>query len=274
VGRTALQVARYALLLAISAAALYPVLWALAAALKSRAEYVRNPSGLPESIDLSNFGAVLSDDDVMGYLLNSVIVVGAAVPLVTASSVLAGYALARLWGRGGMVILFVFLFAEFVPVTIVAIPLLLTVRELGFEDGTLRLTLVYSVVLMGFAVLVARAFFRSVPEELREAARLDGCTEFQAFRRVMVPLARSPITLIAVISFIFLWNELFLAVVLLNDAGERTLPLGLTEFQGRYSTDWPVVASALLLSTVPTLALYALFQGRIVKQLSRSTSRV
>lgn len=267
------ETARYAILIVASAASLYPVLWMLTVAMKTKAEYTQHPMSLPQSLNFDNFAAVLGNDDVLRYVLNSVIVVGAAVPLVTFTSVLAGYALARLWGRGGFVILFVFLFSELVPISILAIPLLLTVKEVGVEDGALRLICVYSVLMMGFAVLLTRAFFRAIPEELREAARLDGCSEFGVFWRIMVPLARSPITLIAVITFIVLWNELFLAVVLLDSAAGRTLPLGLTEFRGRYSTDWPTVSAALLLSALPTMVLYAAFQSRIANQFSRSTTR-
>lgn len=264
---------RYTVLLIMSVAALYPVLWLVGTSLKSQDEYVKDPAALPNSFDLSNFGEVLADDRVIGYLRNSFVVVGVAVPLVTVTAVLAGYALARLWGRGGAVLLMVFLGSELVPLAIVSIPLLLTVKELGIDNGLLRLIFVYSVLMMGFAVLLSWAFFRSVPEELREAARLEGCSEFGVFRRIMVPLARSPITLIAVVTFISLWNELFLAVVLLDSGADRTLPLGLTELKGRYVTDWPKVAAALLLSALPTLILYGLFQGRIASQFSRSTTR-
>lgn len=267
------EIGRYTVLLTMSAAALYPVLWLIGASLKSQDEYVKDPAALPNSFDLSNFREVFADDRIIGYLRNSFIVVGVAVPLVTITAVMAGYALARLWGRGGAVLLMVFLGSELVPLAIVSIPLLLTVKEVGIDNGLLRLIFVYSVLMMGFAVLLSWAFFRSVPEELREAARLEGCSEFGVFRRIMVPLARSPITLIAVITFISLWNELFLAVVLLDSGADRTLPLGLTELKGRYVTDWPKVAAALLLSAVPTLTLYALFQGRIASQFSRSTTR-
>ena len=266
-------VARHTVLLVASILSIYPLLWLLTVALKTQKEYTQNATSLPGSIDLGNFGAVLGNDVVLRYFLNSVVVVGVAVPIVTVTAVAAGYALARLYGRGGVFLLFVFLFSEFVPLTIVAIPLLLSVKEMGLEHGIVRLMLVYSVLMMGFAVLVSRAFFRSIPEELREAARLDGCGELQVFRRIMVPLARSPITLIAVISFIFLWNEFFLAVVLLESGSDRTLPLGLTEFRGQYQTDWPKIAAALVLSAVPTLLLYAGFQGRIANQFSRSTTR-
>jgi len=268
------ELARYAILIVASAIALYPVLWLVAAAMKTQPEYIQNPTGLPHSINFTNFQTVLGNHVLLRYVLNSAIVVGCAVPIVTVTSAMAGYSLARLWGKaGGTAILFLFLFSEFVPIGIVAIPLLLTMQQLGIESGKVRLICVYSVLMMGFAVLVFRAFFRSVPEELREAARLDGCSEFGVFWRIMVPLARSPMTLIAVISFIALWNELFLAVVLLNDATDRTLPLGLTELRGTYSTDWPTLAAALLLSAVPTLVLYAVFQNKITSQLSRSTTR-
>lgn len=269
-----MRAARYLTLVAASVVSLYPMLWLAAVALKSPSEYVEDPLGLPDGLDLSNFGTVLGNDDMLRYFKNSLIVVGLAVPLMTATAVAAGYALARLWGRAGMALLFVFLCSEFVPIGIIVIPLLITTNELGFDAGLVRLILVYSVALMGFAVLMSRSFFRSIPEDLREAARLDGCSEFQVFRRIMVPLARSPITLIAVVAFIALWNEYFLAVVLLNSADDFTLPLRLTEYRGQYSTNWPTVAAALLISALPTMVLYALFQGRIAGQFSRSTTRM
>jgi raffinose/stachyose/melibiose transport system permease protein len=268
-----LDIVRYAVLLIASAVSLFPVLWLATVSLKSSQEYVNDPIGLPDGIDLSNFGTVLGNDHMIRYFTNSVIVVGIAVPIVTVTAVAAGYALARLWGRSGMVLLFVFLFSELVPIGIIVIPLLITVREIGIEHGIMRLILVYSVALMGFAVLVSRAFFRSIPEQLREAARLDGCSELQVLRRIMLPLGRSPIALIAVIAFIALWNEYFLAVVLVNDSNQFTLPLGLTDYRGQYSTNWPTVAAALLVSTAPTMVLYALFQGRIASQFTRSTTR-
>jgi ABC-type glycerol-3-phosphate transport system permease component len=256
-----------------SAAALYPVLWVATVALKTQSEFSQDPMSLPAALNFDSFSAILGNEGIRQYFLNSLLVVGVTVPIATAVCVAAGYALARLWGRGGIVILFVFLFSELVPLSIVVIPLFVTVKELGIDNGILRLMCVYSVGIMGFAVLVSRAFFRSIPEELREAARLDGCSEFQVFRKIMVPLARSPITLIAIVSFLFLWNEFFLAAVLVNSPDERTLPLGLVELRGQYTTDWPKLAAALLLSMIPTLVLYGLFMNRITGQFSRSTTR-
>lgn len=268
------EVGRYVILTVAAAVALYPVVWLLSVAMKTQSEYVQDPNGLPDGLDFSNFATVLGNDSVIRYLVNSVIVVSIAVPIVVLTASMAGYALARLWGeRTSLGILMFFLLSEFVPIGILAVPLLLTVQELGIDDGKVRLVCVYSVMMMGFAVLIFRAFFRSIPEELREAARLDGCGEFKVFWRIMVPLARSPIAMVCAILFIVMWNELFLAVVLLRDASDRTLPLGLTELRGTYQTNWPTLAAALLLSAIPTLVIYAIFQKRITGQFSRSTSR-
>jgi ABC-type glycerol-3-phosphate transport system permease component len=264
---------RYLVLGVASIVAIYPVWWVLSVALKNQSDYVQHPMSPPSSLYLHNFVEALTNHDLQRYALNTVVVVLVGVPLVTATSVAAGYALARLCGRGGAIILFAFIFSELVPLTVLAIPLLLLVSKLGIDNGIVRVVCAYSVALLGFGVLVSRAFFRSFPEELREAARLDGCGELQVFRQIMIPLARSPITFIAIVSFIFLWNEFFLAAVLINDNKHRTLPLGLAALRGEFITDWPMVAAALLLSTIPTLVIYALFQGRIANQFSRSTTR-
>src|SRR5215212_8868793 len=124
VWRWAREIARYAILVVASLAGIFPVLWMVTVAMKDQAEYANERVGLPDALSLSNFSSVLSDPQFLKYVLNSVIVVGVAVPVLTITSVMAGYALARLWGRAGIPILFVFLTSELIPLPIVAIPLL------------------------------------------------------------------------------------------------------------------------------------------------------
>lgn len=271
--RTTATICRYALLLAASAISLYPMLWVVTVAFKSQGEYTTDPMSFPTSFNLDNFSSVIGNERMRAYFWNSVLVVIVAVPALTVSSAAAGYALARLWGRAGNVVLVTFLLSEFIPLAVLVVPLFLTIAELGVGHGVVKLMFVYMTMLMGFAVLMFRSFFRSIPEEFREAARLDGASEFRVFTNIMLPLARSPMTLIAVIGFLVMWNEYFLAAVLINDDAHRTVPLGLTQFRGQYVTDWPKIAAALILSSIPTLVLYALFQTRIVSSFSRSTTR-
>ena len=127
--RPARQIARYAVLVAATVFSLYPVLWLVMVSLKTREEYVADPIGLPDGLNFHNFGTVLGNDAMLGYFLNSIVVVGLAVPIMVASAVAAGYALARLWGRAGIGLLLVFLFSEFVPIAVIVIPLLLTVKD-------------------------------------------------------------------------------------------------------------------------------------------------
>ena len=264
---------RYLVLIGASVIAVYPMVWVVMVAFKSQQEYAENALGPPRALDFSNFGAVISNQNVQHWFWNSLLIVIVAVPVLTVISAAAGYSLARLWGRGAGVILVVFLVSEFVPLSIVVVPLFLTIRKLGIDNGVVKLMFVYSSFLMGFAVLVFRGFFKSIPEELREAGRLDGASEYRVFTRIMMPLAKSPVTLVAVIAFLVIWNEYFLAAVLVNSEAHRTVPLGLTEFQSRYGTDWPKIAAALVLSSIPTLVLYGIFQGKIAGSFSRSATR-
>jgi ABC-type glycerol-3-phosphate transport system permease component len=254
----------------MSLMSLGPALWILMTALKTQPEYIRDAMAPPESFTLENFAEVLTYSELRGYVANSLKILIVAVPLLIVTAVAAGYALARLCGRAEYPLLFVFLLSELIPIAIFVIPVLLTVRELGIDSGILQLTLVYAAAMMGFAVLVSWAFFRTVPEQLRDSARLDGCSEFQIFRHIMLPLARSPITLIAVIAVIVVWNEYFIAVVLLDSADDRTLPIGLTEFGGRRTENWPLISAALVTATIPTMVLFGAFQRRIVGQFARS----
>jgi raffinose/stachyose/melibiose transport system permease protein len=264
---------RYLVLVPASVIVTYPMFWLVTVALKDQTEYAVDPVGLPRSVNLGNFISVLADSTVRSYAINTLVIVLIAVPIVTLTCAAAGYALARLWRRGGGILMLTFLLSEFIPVAILVVPLYLTVTHLGIEHGVIRLIFAYSVVMMGFSILVFRGFFRSIPEELREAARLDGASELQVFLRIMVPLARSPLTVIGVIAFLYMWNEFFVAAVLVDQGAHRTLPLGMSAFQGQYVTDWPKVAALLVLTTIPTLILYALFQGRIASPFSRSTTR-
>jgi ABC-type glycerol-3-phosphate transport system permease component len=265
-------VPRYAILLIATVASLYPMLWVVTVAFKTQGEYAQDSLSLPSSLSFENFKTVFENDEIWTYVTNSIIVVVTVVPVLFVVLVVAGYARAGLWRRGPTALLFLFLVSELVPITILAIPLLLTVKEIGIETGVQRLFFVYVVMMMGFGVLVCRAYFRSIPEELFEAARLDGCGEFGAFWRIGLPLARSAVLFIAVIAVIVVWNEIFLAVILLDSSEGRTLAVGLTEFRARRTTNWPVVAAALVMSTLPTAVLYMLFQSRITQAMSRSTT--
>lgn len=263
-------VARGLALTAATGAALYPLVWLVLASLKTRSELATNPWGLPHHWTVANFASVVSDTGLLTYFKNSVLIACFTVGLGLTLGVPAAYAIARLNLRGARLALLTFLLAEMIPAAIIVVPILLTYQWLGIDDSRLRLIVAYTVATMGFTVFMVRGSFLTIPGDLREAARLDGCNELQVFLRVMVPLARSAIVVVAVFCTIFVWNEYFLALVLVTDGSARTLPLGLTQLQGPYSSDWPKIAAMVVLSAMPTLALYAGFQKRIAQRMGRS----
>jgi raffinose/stachyose/melibiose transport system permease protein len=264
--------ARYLVLLVVSAATVYPVFWLGMTALKSQPEYGADPFGLPLAPTLGNFALVLSSGELIQYFLNSVVVTSVSVVLVLALAVPAGYALARLPvpAAGGWLLLF--LISQMIPTPILAIPTLVVLRAAGLLGGLVPLIPAYLALTIGASIFLMWGFFRSLPQELLDAARLDGASEIQCLLLVMLPLARSGVFLIAVMNFIEVWNEFFLALVLIQSQSSDTIPLGLVQFSDRFTTDWPALAAALLLSAIPTMILYALFQGRIVDSLGRGLS--
>jgi len=143
-----------------------------------------------------------------------------------------------------------------IPPAALIIPLFVEIRTLGLYDTHVGLALVYVAFGLPLSILILRSFFAGIPRELLEAARLDGAGEARILRSVVVPLAKAPIATVAILLFLFCWNDFFLALVLLRDAGTYTLPVGIAQFIGQYSTPYELVAAAVLIAAVPVFILY------------------
>ncbi len=264
---------KYAILTVVSVSTIYPIFWLLTVALKSQQEYTADPFGLPPHPTLANFGDVIGDGTLQGFFVNSVTVTVASVAIVTIIATLAGYALARFRVMGGNVVLMAFLISQMVPTTLIAIPLYLELQHLGLLTGYTPLIISYVVLTLGLSIFLARGFFRSVPQDILDAAYLDGCGELRAFYSVMVPMALSGLLIIVLLNSIAIWNEYFIALIVVQDQGFFTLPLGLAGFQGEFNTDWVKLAAGLLLSMLPTIVIYLKFQDQIVHAVGRSAGR-
>ena len=257
-------VARYVFLIAFSVVTIYPIYWLLSVALKTRQEYLAYPFALPTRLVWDNALAVLNTGLIRQFFVNSIIVTAVSVLTVVLVGSLAGYALARYQWRGRDTTLLLFLVSNMIPVTVLVIPLFVWLRWIHALHGFAPLIFAYISLTLGLTVFLARGFFRSISQDVLDAARLDGCSEFQAFFLIMLPLARSGLVVIAILNFITVWNEYFMALVLVQDNAHYTIPLGLTVFRGKYDTDWPKLAAALLLATLPTMVLYFFFQEQII----------
>lgn len=249
------RVAVSAVLVAASLVALAPVAWIAGLSLRQGAD-VYSRSVLPATLHPENYLRAWNEFGLAGLLLNSVIVTGASVAAGVVFAVLAAYGFARLPFRGSDAIFIAILLGLMVPPAALIIPLFVEIRSLGLYDTHVGLSLVYVAFGLPLSILILRAFFGSIPRELIEAARIDGASERWILWDVVVPLARAPIATVTILLFLFSWNDFFLALVLLRDAGTYTLPVGISQFIGQYSTPFELVAAAVLIASLPILVLY------------------
>jgi ABC-type glycerol-3-phosphate transport system permease component len=236
--------------------ALFPVYFMLASALKSGVGYARNPVGPPDPITLQNFARVLGQSSFPRWVLNSAVltITSVAIALIVASP--AAYAFARLVFPGRDLAFRLISTLMAVPVISVLIPLFVFMVNVHLVNTYPAAILVYTGFLIPYKIFFLTAFFRQLPTPVLEAAVLDGCGTLALLRRVIVPLSRPAFIAMAVVSSIWVWNELLIALVMLQSDASRTLMIGLTLFQDEFRVDVPVTMAGLAVAVIPILLVY------------------
>jgi len=272
VSRAFADCARYGLLVVALVVAAYPVFWMITTGVKGP-EDASDWWGLPRTIRLANFSDVWGTGRFLAYFVNSALVTGASVVLTVGLGAPAGYAIARMAFRGRAWVFLVFLAGMMVPVHVTLIPLLKFLELLGLYDTRAGLVAVYVAWSLPVAVVLFAGFFREVPAELEEAAALDGCGAWGTFFYVAVPLAKPAVVGVSVLTLVNVWNEFIFALVLLQDPGKWTLPLGVQNLRGEFGSDVPLMAAALTIAVVPPLVVYAIAQRHLVRGLTAGAIR-
>ncbi len=248
----------------------FPALWILFTSLKTEAELVRKPiSWWPHEATLDNYVRAFSDQPLLRYMGNSFAVAlgSTAVSLVVAA--LAAYALARLNLKHRQLILTAIVASTMFPLVTLLVPIFETMRTLGLLNTYTALILPYTVLNLPVCTLVLVSFFQSIPKDLENAAMIDGCTRLGALWRVVLPLAAPGVFTAGILAFVNAWDEFLLALSLNSSASMRTLPVGITLYQGEFTFPWPVISAALIVAIVPVAVLIALFQERVVGGLTQ-----
>lgn len=249
---------------------LFPALWILFTSLKTEAELSRIPiTYWPDNPTLTNYQRAFREAPLARYFLNSAVVAAGATLLCVTVSAMAAYALARLRiPYAGGILLSLVALAMFPPATLL-VPLYQIFTGLGLRNTYLGLILPHAALSLPVAVLVLYSFFKTIPKDLEAAALVDGCTRIGALRYVVLPLSGPGVFTAALLAFVNSWDEFLLALTL-NPAKEmRTLPVGITLYQGEYLFPWPLISAALVVALVPVALVIALFQERIVAGLTQ-----
>ncbi|MGH3516790.1 MAG: carbohydrate ABC transporter permease [Haloechinothrix sp.] len=260
IGRTI----KLVVLLAAAMATLLPVVWIWVNSLRSQSDIIRDPVGLPTDPQFSNFADAWSDGRFGRLFLNSVIITLPVVLAVVSLSALAGYGLARFMFTGNRLILYVFILGLTVPFQAIMMPLFFNLRDAGLL-GTYWAMILPSIALgLPLGIFLMRAFYRGLPRELIDAALVDGCTEFGAFRRVALPLTKPAASALAIFQTVLTWNAFLLPLLVLQREELRPVSTGLAAFQGRFSSDYNLLFAGIAIVTIPVVIVYSVLQRRMI----------
>jgi multiple sugar transport system permease protein len=256
-------VAVYTALIAIASCALFPILWAVSGSLK-RAGEVSTPTLFPAQPQWSNYREVFAVMPFWRMFFNSVLYAGC----VSAGQVffcsLAGYAFARLRFRGRDTLFVLYLGTLMVPLTVTVIPQFILMRIAGMTDTPWAM-IVPGLFGSAFGTYLMRQFFRTLPDELEEAAILDGCTPWQIYWRILLPHAKPAVMVLAVLTWVNVWNDFLWPLLMIQRNSISTLTLGLVRMQGEYVSRWPVLMAASILILLPLLFVYAIAQRAFIR---------
>ncbi len=246
---------------------LLPLLWVVWSSLKPGDRILGAPWQLPAMNDLrwSNYGKAWTEAGIGQSFWNSVVVTAASLVILLPISAMAAYVLAKYPFRGSKLLQTVFMGQMMFPVFLVIVPLFFLLKDLRLLDSLPGLVSVYVAYSLSFTIFVLGGFFQALPNELMEAAMIDGCSHSKTFWRVMLPLARPGLVVVGIFVGIGLWNEYSLALVLNNSPQNKTLPLGIPNLTmtQQYQSDWGALFAGLVIVMAPVLLVYWFFRDRI-----------
>ena len=256
------------LLLGISLATLFPIYFVVVSSFKSHKEYLYNLFGLPQAPTLENFQQALRQGHLLVWFGNSVVVTVITVIVVTLLSSAAAFATSKMQFKGRQALLKVMVSLMIMPPVVMVIPLFILMVRVQLINNFTSVILIYAGLLCPFSVYLLNSFFGSIHNEILAAAAIDGCSTFQIFRYIILPLSGPAITTLVVVNGLWVWNELMISLIFLQGDEIRTLMAGLTQFQGRFTSNQPLILAGAFLGMLPIMVLYLVGQRYFVRGLT------
>jgi N-acetylglucosamine transport system permease protein len=252
-----------------------PFLWVVLSSFKTTKEILASPFSLPAHWRFDNYVHAWTDAGIRQFFLNTVIVVGVALVLVMSLGSMCAYVLARFKFPGARFIYYLMLAGLTFPIFLAIVPLFFILKNIELINTLPGLIMVYVAFALPFTVFFLYAFFKTLPDDVYEAALIDGAGEWRAFFRIMLPMARPGIAAVAIFNFLGLWNQFLLPVALNTDQSKYVLTQGMASFasQAGYAVDFGALFAAVVITVVPVLIVYVIFQRRLEGSVSRGTFR-
>lgn len=260
-----INLSKQGILVFVTLTVLYPLFFVLITSFKTNDEFYQN-IWLPGKVfHFENYIMAWVKGNLGLYTLNSIIVVTSSIFLITLFSIFAGYSLAKLLKRGSSTITTIILSTMMIPNEATIVLLFALMVRLGTINTRANLIIVYVGWSLALSTYIFKNFFLSLPKELSEAAKIDGCNEFQVFTKIMIPNSKPAIATVIIFNFITLWGEFLWALLTISDKNIKTIPLGLFTFQNQYSTQWGPLSASISITIIPLILVFIYFQKYFIE---------
>ena len=252
----------------LGVSAVLPLLFMLQASFRTNVDWANAKIGLPTTFTLEAFARAWVQASIGTYFINSVIVTVGAATLSVFLATTSGFAFSTLRWRGRTLTYFFILAWIAIPPLLLMVPIYVEMVDLGLVNTYLSVILLYSALNLPFNMYLMTAFFRSVPGELLEAARVDGASVHRIFGQIMLPLSIPAIATLVIFNALYVWNEFVFALLLLHDDSVRTLTVGVNQLVGKFFFDYPALLAGMLISSLPMVVVHLIFQKYLVRAIS------
>lgn len=274
-GDVAVASVSHVLLGILSVIVIVPFLWVLLSSFKTSKEILASPFSLPQHWQFVNYAKAWTDSGIGQFYLNTIVVVVSALVIVMLLGAMCAYVLARFKFFGARAIYYLMLAGLTFPVFLAIVPLFFVLKNMGLLNTLPGLVLTYVAFALPFTVFFLYSFFRSLPDDVYEAALIDGAGDWRAFFQVMLPMARPGMASVAIFNFLGLWNQFLLPVALNTDQSNYVLTQAMASFasQAGYAVDYGALFAAVVMTVIPVLIVYVIFQRTLSGSVSQGTFR-
>lgn len=246
----------------------YPIFMVISNAFKTKSEFAVNPFGIPFSPIIGNVISALVRMKFYRPLINSIFVTLVSMLIIVLISSMAAYPLSRIKSKFSSLLYIYFLSGIMIPYQITVIPLYKIVKELHLINNYLGLIIIYGAIFMSFPIFLYTGFIKTIPQQLEEAAIIDGCDRFRIFWLIMFPLMKPATASVAVLSLLSLWNDFLMSLLFMQRPYLKTITVSLFDFRGQYHTDWTLMFAGILIAILPMIIFFLSMQKYFIKGIS------
>ncbi len=258
----------YLVLFTVATISLYPILLMILSSFKKSVDIYKDPLGFPSSFSLGTYRTLLSKIPFTTYFMNSLFVSIVSVVLIVVVCSLASFYIARFKFSWNHVLFFIFLLGMMIPIKLGIVPLFILMRDFGLINSLWSLILMNTATGIPLSMLILTGFFKTIPSELEEAARMDGAGNLRVLWYVVLPLMRPALGTVVIINFIAAWNDFFFPLIFITEKMKRTIPVGMMSLFGEHSADWGSLFAGLTLASLPMILLFFIASKQFMEGLT------